>query len=316
MARPLRPSPNSAARQRSAPLLAVILLGATLAGAAPSPGSLNRLTTEERTSGWEFLFDGVAAECWRGINGSPFPSGYWELRGRCLKTEPALIGRDLVSRDEFENFEFAFDWRLPSGGNSGVKYLVDESHEHPYAFEIRVGLALFCAILLIGLVLIRILVWNRRRAFLGVRPQTLSTVLGVLGLAMGVLAAEVLDRLEHQSTGLEIQLLSNDRHRDSKTPSRRAGALYDRIAPESSPVKPPGEWNTGRVKVDGLRVEHWINGDRVVSYEIGSDDMRRRIESSKFRGLSGFGAKAGRHIVLQHHQDEVCFRNLRIRRLP
>jgi len=316
MARPLRPSPNSEARQRSGPLLAVILLSATLAGAAPIPGSLNQLTTEERTSGWELLFDGVTAECWRGMDGSPFPSGYWELRDSSLISKPALIGRDLVSRDEFENFEFAFDWRLPSGGNSGVKYLVDESHEHPYAFEIRVALVLFCAILLIGLVLIRVYVWNRRRTFLGVRRQTLATVLGVFGLAMGLLAAEVLDRLEHQSTGLELQLLSNGRHRDGKTPSQRAGALYDLIAPESSSVKPLGEWNTGRVKVDGPRVEHWINGDRVVSYEIGSDDMRRRIESSKFRGLSGFGAKAGRHIVLQHHQDEVCFRNLRIRRLP
>lgn len=283
--------------------VAILLAAGILAAAAPDDG-------------WTPLFDGATTSEWRGMVGTPFPDEYWGVRDGCLVTKPALIGRDIISRDEFDNFEFTFEWRISPGGNSGVKYLIDEYQEYPYEYEIWVGLFVLYAVIFVSLVLLRVFLWSQHRIRFGFSPRVLAGILVVFGALAGWAVAEVLHRIEHWATGLEMQLLDDESHRDGETPSRSAGSLYDLIAPESSPANPAGEWNTGRIKIDGNHVEHWINGVRVVSYDIGSEDLRRRISESKFGGLHGFGTKGGKRIVLQHHQDEVWFRALRVRRLP
>lgn len=115
--------------------------------------------------------------------------------------------------------------------------------------------------------------------------------------------------------GLEYQILDDEKHKDGKKPSHRSSSLYNLVAAGSDkPIRPVGEWNSGRVLIKGNHLEHWLNGKRVISIEIGSDDWVERFRESKYRKNQGFGTWEG-PIYLQDHQDEVWYKNLRIREL-
>src|SRR5690606_4164272 len=81
-------------------------------------------------------------------------------------------------------------------------------------------------------------------------------------------------------------------------------------------VRPADEWNAVRLVVNGNHVEHWLNGSKVVEYELGSDDWKQRVANSKFAAWPVYGTAARGHIGLQDHGDRVAFRNIRIRTLP
>jgi hypothetical protein len=68
--------------------------------------------------------------------------------------------------------------------------------------------------------------------------------------------------------------------------------------------------------VRGSQVEHWLNGQRVVSYELGSADWTAKVAASKFAQWPGYGRAARGHIALQDHGDRVAFRHIRLRELP
>jgi len=93
------------------------------------------------------------------------------------------------------------------------------------------------------------------------------------------------------------------------------GAFYLIYAPEAKKPNPPGEWNSARVLVDGPHVEHWLNGEKILEYELGSEETLKRVAATKFRAVPGFGKKGPGHIVLQHHDSPAWFRNLKIREL-
>ena len=120
------------------------------------------------------------------------------------------------------------------------------------------------------------------------------------------------DTEEPWQSGPEMQLIDNGNHPDGRVPETSCGALYGLVAPERVPQCPPGLFNFARVKLRGSRVEHWLNGVRVLDCDLDSEDVRRRIASSKFRDLPAFAAKREGHIVLQHHGTEAWFYNLRI----
>ena len=122
---------------------------------------------------------------------------------------------------------------------------------------------------------------------------------------------------ETYHTGPEMQVLDDVGHKDGKNSKTSAGSLYALIAPSANKaVKPAGEWNQARIVKKGSHVEHWLNGTKIVEYELGSPALAALIADSKFKEWPHF-AKAGQgHIVLQHHGDPAWFRNVRITGTP
>ena len=115
--------------------------------------------------------------------------------------------------------------------------------------------------------------------------------------------------------GLEYQILDDQKHRDNKNPTHRAGSLYELVAaPDSKPLKPVGAWNKGRIVADGKQIQHWLNGVIVVEINWGTDDWKKRFQKSKYRKNEGFGSWEG-PILLQDHNDPVWYRELRVKHL-
>jgi hypothetical protein len=112
----------------------------------------------------------------------------------------------------------------------------------------------------------------------------------------------------------EMQLLDDIDFND-KEPKRSAGSLYDLISPENKKLKPVGEFNQSRLVVNKGHVEHWLNGAKVVEYEIGSVDLNQLISNSKFNENPEFAKSTTGHIMFQHHGQKVWFKNIKIRRL-
>ena len=117
-------------------------------------------------------------------------------------------------------------------------------------------------------------------------------------------------------TGPEMQVLDDERHPDRNNgEDRHAGANYDMHAPSVKAVNPAGEWNQVRLVVDSAHVEHWMNGQKIVEYELWDEEWEEAVAESKWVDYPDYGRNRAGHIVLQDHDDPVWFRNIRIRRL-
>lgn len=221
--------------------LSLMLQPPTATGAAP-----NTLTAEEKAAGWQLLFDGRSLDGWRGYRRDTLPETGWAITDGILRTIPQVKGGELITRKKFSDFEFTWEWRVPPGGNNGVKYFVTEE-----------------------------------------RPQ---------------------------SPGHEYQMIDDAGYPGTLTPQQLTAAFYDVLpAAADKPLRPAGAWNVSRLVVRGMRVEHWLNGKNVLTYELGSDAVKAGVAKSKFKGHPGFGEKIDGHIMLTYHQDECSYRNLKIR---
>jgi hypothetical protein len=242
------------------------LCSLSLAGALQAQDAVNTLSDAEQKAGWKLLFDGKTLTSWRGYRDPAAPIK-WTIENSCLKNvkgngRPETGGGEILTVDEFTDFDFRFEWRIAPGGNSGIIYFVKERQHAP-------GPKMF-------------------RGDDGTGP-----------------------------VGHEYQLLDDERHPDAKEPTHRAGALYALIAPNASKrLKPAGEFNQSRILVQGKHVEHWLNGAKILEYELESPALRSLIAASKYKDLPGFGTKFKTRIQIQDHGDEIWFRNLKIRPLP
>lgn len=234
----------------AAAAVTLLFTACSVQGQAPAPDAgaraLNTLTDAERAAGWRLLFDGRTTEAWRGFRRDNMPDGWQVVDGTLARVGS---GGDIITVEQFDNFELALDWRVESGGNSGIFFHVSEDARY---------------------------VWE---------------------------------------TGPEMQILDNAGHADGQNPLTSTGSNYALHAPTRDVARPAGQWNSVRLIVRGNHVEHWLNGEQIVVYELGSEEWKALVAASKFRDMPGYGQARRGHIALQDHGDPVQFRNIRIRPL-
>ncbi|MCX6335603.1 MAG: DUF1080 domain-containing protein [Bacteroidia bacterium] len=202
------------------------------------------------------LFDGKSTDLWKDIKSDHFPENGWVVKEGVLtvlaKTDNQEGGHDIVTKEQFSNFELELEVRLSEGANSGIKYMVINSY-----------------------------------------PGS-----------------------EGQYLGLEYQLIDNERHEDAllgRNGNRKMAALYDILpARENIKINPPGEWNKVKIVVNGNRVKHWLNGEKIIEYDRSLDCFKELVRLSKYNKLVNFGGQEKGHILLQGHGNEVSFRDIKI----
>jgi hypothetical protein len=187
---------------------------------------------------WTSLFASGDFSQWTSIKGQAVGEG-WSIKNGIVHRSGRRPG-DIITKQQYKDFELCFNWKISEGGNSGIKY--------------------------------------RTKGRLG----------------------------------LEYQVLDDAKHKDSKIPTHRAGSLYElAAAPDSKPIHPVGDWNQSRILANGNTIQHWLNGEKIVDIEVGSDDWNQRFQKSKYSKNQGFGSWTG-PILLQDHNDEVWFKNVQI----
>jgi len=198
-------------------------------------------------NGWRALFDGTSLHAWRGYKADKVPAG-WHIADRTLAKD-TNVG-DLVSKDEFGDFDLELEWKLSAGGNSGILYRGTEEYDHIY--------------------------WSAP----------------------------------------EYQLLDDAKAPDGTSRLTSAGAAYAIYPSPPGHLKPAGQWNTTRIVAKGAHVEHWLNGVKLLEYELWSPDWESKVKASKFKDYPNYGRAKKGHLALQgDHDGALAFRNIRVKEL-
>lgn len=229
------------------PSLAAVA-GSMLLGAATVTLATRAEAQGAQVSGWKSLFDGKSMDAWRGFKTAVVPDGWHVMDGAMAKM--GATG-DIVTREQFANFELELEWKIAEGGNSGILYRGSE---------------------------------RERRIWL---------------------------------TAPEYQLLDDAKAPDAKSRLTSAGAAYAIYPAPAGIVKRAGEWNTTRIVANGAHVEHWLNGRKLLEYELWSPDWEAKVKASKFATAKGYGRETSGHIAIQgDHEGSLAIRNVRIKVLP
>jgi hypothetical protein len=136
---------------------------------------------------------------------------------------------------------------------------------------------------------------------------------GNSGVLLYVKEASSYERSWH--TGLEMQVLDNQRHPDSKIIKHRAGDLYDLVTSSPETVKPALEWNKVEVISNNGLLEFSLNGTKVLSTQLWNDNWKKLISKSKFAKFADFGKFKKGRIGLQDHGNKVWYKNIKIKKL-
>ena len=131
----------------------------------------------------------------------------------------------------------------------------------------------------------------------------------------GILFRVALGDEQPYLSGPEFQILDDSKHEDGKSELTSAGALYGLYPANGKVLRPVGSWNKSRIKVEGNRVQHFLNGVKVVDVQFDSDDWNAQLGKSKFKEWEKFNKTINGHIAFQNHGNEVKFRNIRIKRI-
>lgn len=212
----------------------------------------SQLTEQQKAEGWQLLFDGQTTNGWQIFKARE--NNTWEVIDgtlHCKALDETVTGvgdkrADIMTTDEYENFELSFDWKIGVQGNSGVMFRVTEEFEQPYY------------------------------------------------------------------SGPEFQLM-DDAGFPNETANHLNGSNYGMHPAGKTNTKPAGEWNTSKLVANKNHVEHWLNGDKVVEYELNSPEWMAIKKAGKWNEAARYGAASKVHIVLQDHGSEAWFRNVMIK---
>ena len=116
-------------------------------------------------------------------------------------------------------------------------------------------------------------------------------------------------------TGPEFQIIDDEGYETPLESNQKTGANYGLLAPSVAAAQPVGSFNTSRIKVWKGKVEHYLNGERVVTYKLWTPEWKEAVAKTKFKDMPGYGAFQSGHIALQDHGDVVAYRSIKIRRL-
>lgn len=117
-------------------------------------------------------------------------------------------------------------------------------------------------------------------------------------------------------TGPEYQIIDGDGYKDPLEDNQLTGANYALHAPGSRPLKTAGEeFNHTKIVVNNDHVEHWLNGEKVLEYDLWTPEWEARVKETKFVDMPDYGKAKKGHIALQGHGDTVWFKNIRIQQL-
>jgi hypothetical protein len=221
--------------------------GSTMSSTSAATPAASAATGAAAQGEWRPLIDPTMS-AWRGYREAKMPAA-WKVTDGVLSKVAST--NDIVTRDQFDNFELEFEWKLHPGGNAGVFYRGSEEFEKIYF------------------------------------------------------------------SAPEYQLLDDAGHADGKSRLTSAGADYALYPAPAGGVKPADQWNSSRIVARGAHVEHWLNGQKLLEYEVGSPDWETRLKASKFATWPKYGRGTKGHIGIQgDHEGELALRNMRIRTLP
>jgi hypothetical protein len=116
-------------------------------------------------------------------------------------------------------------------------------------------------------------------------------------------------------SGIEMQVLDNQKAEDNKKASHLAGSLYDLKAAPADAAKPAGQWNKAKIRKDKGHLTFWLNGKETANVQIGSAQWTELLNNSKFKTWKDFAAYPKGHIALQSHGAVVAFKNISIKQL-
>jgi hypothetical protein len=115
--------------------------------------------------------------------------------------------------------------------------------------------------------------------------------------------------------GYEYQVLDDEKHEDNLNPTHRTASLYDMIQAIGGSAKPIGEFNTGRIVFNKNHGEHWLNGVKVVEYDVDSPEFQEHFKKSKYAKHEDFTKHKIAHLILQDHGNDCWYKNIKIRKL-
>ncbi len=249
-----------------------------------SAASHNVLTPEEKSAGWQLLFNGRNLDGWTDPARMTPPGDAWTVEDASIRTHAnPTIMEDLFTQETFGDFELQFSWRISPAGNSGVKYRIQD---HVFLLE-----------------------------------EPAKRFEDLVNRSLEHRPAQRPSRGQDYVVGFEYQLIDNHGHADAKTgPIHMAGALYDMVPPSKDATRPVGEFNQSRLVVRDDHVEQWLNGVKVVDASLRSAELRAHIEKRWGAGtpvgrLLADQPRRDCPISLQNHGNDAWFRDIKIRRL-
>ncbi len=230
----------------SSSILALLSVGLPSQPRIDSDNSIVYPIASQKKGKWINLLANNSLDAWHQYNAGAVKG--WQVQDGILSTTGK--NGDIVTNDEFENFELEMEWKIEKAGNSGIFIYVVEHPDNKYMYQ----------------------------------------------------------------TGPEFQIIDNENYPQQLTEQQKTGAMSDVIAPNISPLNPVGQWNKTRIVSKNGQVQHWLNKKLILTYQMGSAELKEHIAKSKFTALPYAKIAKGK-IGIQDHGNPAFFKNIRIREI-